>query len=97
MVPNENKFNNIKDCRNQIHEILLHQWDPIGIKNEPAAFDEYDIYISKIYEMIIAGKNCEEIASFLHWVETERMGLKGNIELAKNVAITLVHEIIGSN
>ena len=35
--------------RSQIRRVLLNVWDPIGVKNEPNAQDEYDGYLGEIY------------------------------------------------
>lgn len=36
----------------KIRSVLLQYWDPIGIKNEPRAQDEYDGYIPEIIRRI---------------------------------------------
>src|ERR1700758_3487539 len=60
--------------RVQIRDVLLEVWDPIGVKDEPHAQDEYDGYIGDIYEMLTKGAGDEKIADYLWWVVTERMG-----------------------
>jgi hypothetical protein len=57
----------------EIREILLNSWDPIGIKNEPRARDEYDSYIGGIYKLLKNGSSDEEIASYLWRVIEDRI------------------------
>ena len=42
-----------KQYHQAIRDILLHEWDPIGIASVPAATDEYDGYIHQIHGMLI--------------------------------------------
>ena len=30
-------------------------WDPIGVKDEPNAQDEYDGYLGGVYELLVSG------------------------------------------
>jgi hypothetical protein len=57
------------------HDILIHEWDPIGVGDEPMAQDEYDAYIPGALRMIADGKSDLEIAEYLEKIETEAMGL----------------------
>jgi hypothetical protein len=58
-----------------IRHVLMSVWDPIGIKDEPNAQDEYDSYLGGVYELLITGASEERIAEHLWWIVTERMGL----------------------
>ena len=58
-----------------IHEILLREWDPIGVAGEPGAQDEYDSYIPAIYLLMQARSSVMELASHLGKLETVSMGL----------------------
>ncbi len=61
--------------RVQIRRVLLEVWDPIGIKDEPCAQDEYDSYIGDIYELLVAGGTDTDLIRYLCWVTNDRMGL----------------------
>ena len=61
--------------RKQIHDVLLETWDPIGIKDEPNAQDEYDGYIGKLYDLLTSGASDSEIMDYLHWSVYETIGL----------------------
>lgn len=52
---------------------VLAAWDPIGVADERP--DEYDGYIRPICELLRAKSDVEEVAAYLRWMETERMGL----------------------
>ncbi len=49
----------IQEITQQIREILMRDWDPIGVPNLPA--DEYDMYIGSIYGLIVRGASVDEI------------------------------------
>lgn len=53
-----------------IRHALLENWDPIGVRDEPQAQDEHDMYIGDIYELLLRKAPEDEIL----WVATERMG-----------------------
>ena len=61
--------------RVQIRRVLLDVWDPIGIKDEPNAQDEYDEYIGQIYELLIRNAPDPEVAEYLFAVVHDRVGL----------------------
>lgn len=61
--------------RVQIRHVLLEVWDPIGVKDEPHAQDEYDGYIGEIYELLVSKASDSKIAEYLLWVVNDRMGL----------------------
>jgi hypothetical protein len=59
--------------RSEIRHVLLRCWDPIGIRDEPNAQDEYDSYLGGIYEMLVGGATDEEIAHHLWRIIEERI------------------------
>jgi hypothetical protein len=61
-----------------IRQILLRDWDPIGVADVAEAQDEYDGYISKIHGMLIRQEPRHKLVEHLWLVETEYMGLFGN-------------------
>jgi ABC-type transporter Mla maintaining outer membrane lipid asymmetry ATPase subunit MlaF len=76
-----------------VRELLMREWDPIGVKDAPEAQDEYDAYAAKAYVMIMhEGASTGQIADYLYLVETEHMGLgqsKEAMDRAQKVAISL--------
>jgi hypothetical protein len=58
-----------------IRHVLMDVWDPIGIKEEPNAQDEYDGYLGGVYELLVSGASDESIEDYLWRIVTERMEL----------------------
>jgi hypothetical protein len=61
--------------RVQIRQVLLEVWDPIGVKDEPNARDEYDGYIGRVYELLVSGAHDSELIEYLYWAAHDNMGL----------------------
>jgi hypothetical protein len=64
----------LREIESAIRRILMAKWDPIGIRDEPEAVDEYDSYIWGLYGLLKRGANDEEIADHLLHIEAETMG-----------------------
>jgi len=60
--------------KKQIRDILLRDWDPVGIKDISEAQDEYDIYIAEVEALLLKHASAEEISKYLVWIEKARMG-----------------------
>src|SRR5450631_2735052 len=58
-----------------IRHVLMDVWDPIGVKHEPSAQDEYDGYLGGVYELLVSGAPDDSIEEHLLRIVTERMGL----------------------
>lgn len=56
-----------------IRDLLLRQWDPIGINEVPEAADEYDSYIGGVYDLLEQGASEADIANHLRAIEVDRM------------------------
>jgi hypothetical protein len=39
--------------RTRLRQILLRDWDPIGVQHAPEASDEYDAYADRAYVMLM--------------------------------------------
>ena len=61
--------------RVDIRHVLMNVWDPIGIKDERNAQDEYDGYLGGVYQLLVSGASDEQIADHLWRIIAERMGL----------------------
>ena len=59
----------------EIRRVLLEAWDPIGVRDEPHAQDEYDSYAGAVYRLLSEHAPDKAIVEYLYRVETERMGL----------------------
>jgi hypothetical protein len=71
-----------RGVRARVREILMQDWDPIGI-SEVAPSDEYDDYAAKAYVMLMDGATVEEIAAYLLHIATENMGLTDHAQQAE--------------
>ena len=73
----------------KVREILLNDWDPIGIAGIRQAADEYDRYVAPIARMVVAGNSILDLSKYLIGIEVETMGLNGNHDRARSVAVKL--------
>ena len=79
-------LNRIRLLHGKIIEILLKEWDPIGIQDIPEAQDEYDAYVSSVYQLLISRKSEREIFEYLWWIETKHMGLSSDRQQTEAIA-----------
>jgi hypothetical protein len=63
-----------REIQEAIHAILLNDWDPIGVQDEPLARTEYSSCVGPVYHALAAGTSEEEIASTLERIEVEDLG-----------------------
>jgi hypothetical protein len=69
-----------RKIRVQIRHVLLEVWDPIGVKNEPNAQDEYDGYVGPIFDSLSGGATDKQLTDRLLYFVNDRMGLKATPE-----------------
>jgi hypothetical protein len=65
---------NSRRIRMEIRRVFLEIWDPIGVRDEPRAQDEYDGYVGRAFELLVADATNDELAEYLNWI-VERMGM----------------------
>ncbi|HLH76922.1 MAG TPA: hypothetical protein VKV28_08985 [Candidatus Binataceae bacterium] len=67
-----------------IREVLLKEWDPIGVQGIAGAENEYDPYVGRLYVMLMQEHaTAEDIAAYLLNIATDRMDLALSTELAE--------------
>lgn len=66
--------------QNEIRQILLTVWDPIGVKDEPNAQDEYDSYVFEIFNLLAKRATDHEITKWLLYITNARMGLNAKAQ-----------------
>ncbi|MBB1304823.1 hypothetical protein [Pseudoalteromonas sp. SR43-5] len=71
-------------------EILFYMWDPIGVRDIPAARDEYQSYLPKVFKLVKADAANTKIAAYLNEIETTSMGLGANKPHAIDIANILI-------
>lgn len=74
----------------KIKDVLLNEWDPIGVHAIPEAQDEYDGYVPTIYSMVISHRPINEVFDYLLWLEAEHMGLTSDKQRTRSIAERLV-------
>jgi len=79
-----------RELRQRINEVLHYLWDPIGVRGEPHARDEYDAYVPEIYSLLQKDASAEQLAAHLEEIEAERMGLSSNHEHSVSIAHKLL-------
>ena len=81
-----------------IRNVLLSDWDPIGIKDEPNAQDEYDGYVSGVHQLRASGATAVQRAEYLRNIEATKMGIgEGAIDQLLPVAEKLLRLDVGSH
>jgi hypothetical protein len=73
-----------------IRDVLLEKWDPIGVRDEAAAQDEYDQYLPAILILLRRRAPVTELARYLGDVTSKAMGLVEVAERDRAVAETLL-------
>lgn len=79
----------------EVKNVLLLEWDPIGIRDCPEAEDEYDSYVPRVSLMLRERKTAEELYAYLRWLEVERICLDGDEAHTRNIASRLMDLIQG--
>ena len=59
----------------ELRSLLMEEWDPVGARDTPEAYDEYDSYIGQLGRKLYEGADTRAVAEYLAWVETAMMGL----------------------
>ncbi|WP_148213109.1 hypothetical protein [Methylocella silvestris] len=73
-----------------VRTILLRDWDPIIVGDNPHLIDEYDHYIPGIIELLDRRCSAESIERHLRQIEANAMGLTPPLEQAHRAARNLV-------
>lgn len=74
----------------KVKEILMNDWDPIGIKSNPNAKAEYDTFALRIIGMLYNGANESQIREYLNQVTSKELDLAINDEVSRRVSKKLV-------
>ncbi len=57
-----------------VREVLLREWDPIGIGTNEKCIDEYDSYVSTVCRMLRQGVDEYRLAKLLTRFQSDSMG-----------------------
>ena len=61
-----------------VRQILLREWEPIGVVDVPAAQDEYDVYIQPIVRLVLGHASPTVLSEHLLRIENVEMGLRAD-------------------
>lgn len=82
-----NKQRDWTQLQRTIHEVLIHDWDPIGCG---VPDDEYDSYIPGICRLLLDRADEVKIGLHLENLQTVSMGLRGDGERNRRIASILI-------
>ncbi|HEX9728579.1 MAG TPA: hypothetical protein VGA37_08750 [Gemmatimonadales bacterium] len=69
-----------------IEDILLHDWDPVGICDNTVPRGEYSCYVAGVYRLLAAGASVDEITEHLGRIEQRRIGFTSPVEKRRHAA-----------
>ena len=73
----------------EIRQILVKVWDPIGIKDEPRAQDEYDSYVGGLFHLLVNHGSEKEIEDYLWKIVEDRIHVHPQKGATKDAVNTL--------
>ncbi len=62
----------------RVDEVLTYVWDPIGVREDPHARDEYRSYLPMVFKRVVDATDPAPIAEYLLMIAAERMGFMLN-------------------
>jgi len=73
-----------------IKKILMEDWDPIGVKDEPNAQSEYDRYAMQVLGLLYQNATNDDLADYLDEIVANHMGLKPNHQMTQSAVEKLM-------
>jgi hypothetical protein len=64
-----------REIQEQIRQVLLHDWDPLGVQEIPEAQNEYDSYVGGVYRLLVSAAPDDDLVEHLYQIEREAIGL----------------------
>ncbi len=77
----------------EVRNLVMKNWDPIGVDDIPEAQDEYDAYIPVICQLLLNNASRKDLFDYLWELETGHMGLTGN----KDHTLSFVEKLFSLN
>jgi hypothetical protein len=69
------KKQNALEIQDSIRQVLLRDWDPIGICCDPSVADEYDAFIAPIYRILVGTRSEDDLIDCLRRIERDEIGV----------------------
>ena len=71
----------------RIREVLLREWDPMGLADAPGSPNDYDAVAREVHALVTDTEvTVERVAHYLEWAEDELMGLQRRPAAARAAA-----------
>ena len=82
-----------------IGDILLNQWDPLGLSEKTSRVDEYNVYVPVIYRLAMEIDCVDELVEQLSRIACETVGVETNLHNDKRAArlIMAIKDFDGRN
>jgi hypothetical protein len=65
-------------CRRAVRDILLRDWDPLGIADKDGLADEYDVYVQELLSLLAREPSVEQLALYLESIEAALGGMSAS-------------------
>jgi hypothetical protein len=65
----------LKQLMESVRAVLLSEWDPLGVADNPSCRDEYDRYVATACRLLREGADEHKLAAYLSQVQEVAMGL----------------------
>jgi hypothetical protein len=79
------------EIQDLIRQVLLRDWNPIGVNNDPELADEYDSYIAPVYRILVGSRSEHDLIDLLYRAERDQIGTAcESPEQLRTVAQTLM-------
>lgn len=78
------------EIQRRISEVLLKDWDPIGVQDEPLAQSEYDAYVGGVYRVLANGGDEEQVVDCLRTIDPTGEPLESGDPRLRGVARKLL-------
>ena len=75
-----------RQIQESIRQVLLHDWDPIGVRDVPEAQDEYDSYVGGVYRLLASGASEQQVADHVSHIASDAMALSA-LDRAKLIPV----------
>ncbi len=85
----DQRMKRAREIQDAIRTILLQDWDPVKVVDEPGAQDEYDGYVGSVYRWLVLGSSPEEVAERLVALERDTFGFSTSPKALLPVATKL--------